>query len=327
MKNKKPVISVIVPVYMVSDYLDMCIASIVNQSYSNLEIILVDDGSRDDCGNKCDEWAKKDARIIVIHTINGGQAVARNYGMEIACGDYVSFIDSDDYVSVHYIEVLLTTALEHDSDIVVCDFDKFNKNGEYEEYHDDMIISNYSGFDGLSALIDGYPFHLHVWDKLYKQSVIQEIYFEAGKIHEDVFWLYRAFGQSKRITKVNLTLYFYLQRESSTMGQGYSLRSMDFLEGKNSCLLYIEKYFPELAPQSKLDFFGSCIYMMQCVLKYMSGNEKRQAVAIIRKYKKNCNITFKELSSVSGGAKKYYYLAKINIYWCCKIRAVLNLGF
>ena len=327
MNNNKPTISVIIPVYMVSNYLDRCLESITSQRYSNIEIILVDDGSSDVCAIKCDKWVKKDIRITVIHKPNGGQADARNYGMEIICGDYVSFIDSDDYISGDFFEVLISTAFEHNSDIVVCDFVKVNENGEYEEHHDDLDVCDYSVFEGLSGLIDGHQFYLHVWDKLYKRSVIRDLYYEVGKIHEDVFWLYQAFGQSKRITKINRTMYFYLQRESSTMGQGYSLRSMDFLEGKKNCRLYIEKYYSELALKARLDFFGSCMYMMQCVLKYMSGDEKRQAVAIIRKYKKECHVTFKELGAVHGSAKKYYYFAKINIYLCCKLRAILNIGF
>ena len=125
MKKEKPTVSVIVPVFKVADYLDRCISSLVNQSYSNIEIILIDDGSHDDCALMCDEWAEKDARITVIHKLNGGLSDARNYGMRIICGDYVSFIDSDDYISENFIEVLLSTALKNDSDIVECDFIKF----------------------------------------------------------------------------------------------------------------------------------------------------------------------------------------------------------
>ena len=327
MSKNIPSVSVIVPVYLVYDYIDRCIESIVGQKYTNLEIILVDDGSSDGCANKCDEWAKKDDRIMVIHKSNGGLSDARNYGMRIICGDYVSFIDSDDYVTDDFFEILLHTALEHDSDIVECSYVECFENGNYEEYHDDLAVVDHYAAEGLSALIDETTFYQHVWDKLYKREVVQDKYFEVGKQHEDVFWTYQIFGQANRITKINRTMYFYLQRKSSIIGQGYSLKSLDFLEGKWNRLQYIEKHYPELYSKAKLDFFGSCMYMMQCVLKYMSGKEKRQAVAIIRKYKKNCNITFKELSSVSGGAKKYYYLAKINIFWCCKMRAVMNLGF
>ena len=324
----QPLVSVIIPVYKVSDYLDRCIESLVIQSYSNLEIILVDDGSPDECALMCDEWAKKDSRIMVIHKTNGGQAEARNYGMQIVCGEYISFIDSDDYVFENFVEVLLSTALKNDSDIVVCGFAKCYENGQHDDYSDNSSETDYSTHEGMEALLKGTPFHLHVWDKLFRREVIKDLSFEVGRIHEDVSWIYKAFGESKRITKINRTLYYYLQRESSTTGHGYSsLRSLDFLDEKRDCQLYIEKNYPDLALQAKLDFFGSCMYLMQCVIKYMSGKERRQAIARIRKYKKMCHIAFKEISTVQGASKKYYYLAKINIYLCCKIRADLNIGF
>lgn len=322
-----PLISVIIPVYKVYDYINKCIESIVVQTYSNLQIILIDDGSLDGCAVMCDEWAKKDARITVIHKLNGGLSDARNYGMRIICGDYVSFIDSDDFISEDFYEVLLSTAIKNDSDIVDCSVAKFYENGEFEDYHDDLAVSNYSASDGLSALINEKPFHQHVWDKLYKQEVVQNIYFEVGKQHEDEFWTYQVFGQANRITKIYRTMYYYFQRESSIMGQGYNLRRLDALEGKWNRQKYIEKYYPKLALQAKLDFFGSCIYLLQCVLKYMSGKEKRQAVDAIRKYKKKCRLTYSEIITVRKGIRKYYFLAKMNLYLCCQLRAKLNIGF
>ena len=323
----QPLVSVIIPVYKVSDYLDRCVNSLASQSYSDIEIILVDDGSPDKCALMCDEWAKKDDRITAIHKQNGGLSDARNYGMGIASGEWISFIDSDDYVSEDFLEILLSTAIKHDSDIVECSCVNVYENGKCDEYHDDLSESDYSASEASSALIDEKPFHQHVWDKIYKRNVVRYIRFEVGKQHEDEFWTYQVFGQAERITKINCTMYFYLQRESSIMGQGYNLRRLDALEGKWNRLKYIEKRFPELLLQAKLDFFGSCMYLMQCVIKYMSGKERRQAIARIREYKKMCHITFKEISTVQGSSKKYYYLAKINIYLCCKIKADLNIGF
>ena len=115
--NNNPKISVIVPVYKVEKYLDKCVESIVNQTYKNLEIILVDDGSPDNCPAMCDEWAEKDERIRVIHKENGGLADARNAGMDIATGDYIGFVDSDDWIEPNMYEVLLKNALKYDADI------------------------------------------------------------------------------------------------------------------------------------------------------------------------------------------------------------------
>ena len=322
-----PLISVIVPIFKVEDYLDKCFDSIANQSYFNIEIILVDDGSPDACAKKCDEWSKKDDRIKVIHKTNGGLSDARNYGMKIACGEYLSFIDSDDYVPEDFIEDLVLAALDHNSDVVECDYIEVYETESIKKHNGDCETKDYSVSEGLSALIAENPFHQHVWDKLYKREVVQEICFEVGKQHEDEFWTYQVFGQANRITKINCTMYFYLQRESSIMGQGYNLRRLDALEGKWNRLQYIEKRYPELLLQAKLDFFGSCMYTMQCVIKYMSGEEKRLAIAKIRNYNKMCRLSFKEIKAVQGSAKKYYYLAKINVYLCCKLRADLNIGF
>ena len=325
---EQPLVSVIIPVFKVENYLDRCIESLVNQTYENIEIILVDDGSPDNCATMCDEWATKDDRIIIIKKSNGGQAEARNYGMQLVCGEFISFIDSDDFISADFFENMISSALEHGSDIIVCDFAKCYESGECEKYHDDLAVCEFSAFEGMAALIDGSPFYLHVWDKIYKRKVVEGIDFEVGKIHEDVFWLYQAFGSANCITKINCTMYFYLQRESSTTGRGYSsLRSLDFLDQKWKCKLYIEKNYPKIALQAKIDFFCSCMYLMQCVIKNMSGSEKRLAIAKIRNYKKICRLSFRDIKTVQGSARKYYYLAKINIYLCCKMRADLNIGF
>lgn len=323
--QKQRIISVIIPCFKVENYLNKCVKSLVNQRYSNLEIILVDDGSPDDCAMMCDDWAEKDDRIKVIHKQNGGLSDARNFGTRIVCGEYISYIDSDDYVSIDFYDLISKTAIEHASDIVECSVAKFYENGDYEEYHDDLKVIDYSTAEGLSALINERPFHQHVWNKLYKADIVKGINFEVGKLNEDEFWTYQVFGQAKRITKINRTMYFYFQRESSIMGQNYSLHRLNALEGKWNRQQYIEKNYPELTTQAKIDFFGSCMYAMQCVIRYMVGEERKQAFGIIMNYKKRCRLTFRDIKSMCGGIKKYFYLAKINMYLCCKLRVLRGI--
>ena len=124
-------ISVIVPIYNVEKYLQKCVDSIINQTYKNLEIILVDDGSPDNCPKMCDDYAEKDSRIKVVHKENGGLSDARNVGMEVATGEYVSFIDSDDYISLDFYETLLETIVDNDSDVVECGVVKFYENEKF----------------------------------------------------------------------------------------------------------------------------------------------------------------------------------------------------
>ncbi len=325
--SNNDLISVIVPIYNVEKYLFRCVESLINQTYKNLEIILVDDGSPDNCPRLCDEYLKKDNRIKVVHKKNGGLSDARNAGMEIAKGDYISFVDSDDYVSLDFIEELYNTMISENSDIVECDVVKFFGSRFLEKYEDDLIVNNYSTIDGLAALISENTFRQHVWNKLYKTELVSDIYFAVGKLNEDEFWTYQVFGRAKKVTKLNKTMYYYFQREDSIMGDTYNLRRLDALEGKFNRQNYIDIYYPELSLMAKIDLYDSCIFAYQSVLKYMSGADKKEAKKIIKKYRTTNDLSFSEIMSITNDSMKYYILAKCNFYLCCKIKAILNIGF
>lgn len=320
-------ISVIVPIYNVEKYLDRCVDSIINQTYKNLEIILVDDGSPDNCPQMCDDYAKKDSRIKVVHKENGGLSDARNVGMKIATGEYVSFIDSDDYVSLDFYETLLETIVDNDSDIVECGVVKFYENEKFDKYNDDLKVTNYDTVDALDGLINENPFKQHVWNKLYKSNIALDIPYAVGKLNEDEFWTYQIFGKAKKVTRINKTMYYYFQRGSSIMGNGYNIKRLDALEGKMNRQAYIEKNFPTLATKAKVDLYGSCMFAYQSVLKFMSGNDKKKAGKIIKDYKNRCKLTNDEINNVDDSSRKYYKLAKLNFYLCCKMKAIFNIGF
>lgn len=320
-------ISVIVPIYNVEKYLDRCVDSIINQTYKNLEIILVDDGSPDNCPQMCDDYAKKDSRIKVVHKENGGLSDARNAGMKVATGEYVSFIDSDDYISLDFYEILLQTMIDNDSDIVECGVVKFYENGKFDEYSDDQMIKNFNTVDGLEGLINENSFHQYVWNKLYKSNIALDIPYAVGKLNEDEFWTYQIFGKAKKVTRIYKTMYYYFQRGSSIMGNGYNIRRLDALEGKMNRQAYIEKNFPTLATKAKVDLYGSCMFAYQSVLKFMSGKDKKKAGKIIKDYKNRCKLTNDEINYVDDSSRKYYKLAKFNFYLCCKMKAIFNIGF
>lgn len=320
-------ISVIVPIYNVEKYLDRCVDSIINQTYKNLEIILVDDGSPDNCPQMCDDYAKKDSRIKVVHKENGGLSDARNVGMKVATGEYVSFIDSDDYVSLDFYETLLETIVDNDSDIVECGVVKFYENEKFDKYNDDLKVTNYDTVDALDGLINENPFKQHVWNKLYKSNIALDIPYAVGKLNEDEFWTYQIFGKAKKVTRINKTMYYYFQRGSSIMGNGYNIKRLDALEGKMNRQAYIEKNFPILTTKAKVDLYGSCIFAYQSVLKFMSGKDKKKAGKIIKDYKNRCKLTNDEINNVDDSSRKYYKLAKLNFYLCCKMKAIFNIGF
>lgn len=320
-------ISVIVPIYKVEDYLPRCVDSLINQSYRNLEIILVDDGSPDKCPTICDDYASKDSRIKVIHKENGGLSDARNAGMAVINGRYVSFIDSDDYISLNFFEILYNTIKSEKSDIVECGVVKCYEDNHIDEYKDDLEIVSYETQSALSELIAEDIFKQHVWNKLYKTDLVLDIPYVVGKLNEDEFWTYQVFGKAKKVTKINITMYFYFQRESSIMGNKYSLRRLDALEGKINRQEYIEKNYPELSTQARINLFGSCIFAYQSALKFMDRKDRKEAKRVIYRYKNRCRLSRSEIAMVNSSSRKYVRLACINFYLCCKIKSILGIGF
>lgn len=319
-------ISVIIPIYKVEKYIVRCVESIVNQTYTNLEIILVDDGSPDNCPQICDDYAEKDNRIKVVHKENGGLSDARNAGMKVATGDYISFIDSDDYVSIDFIETLYSAMLRENSDIVECEIVRFYEN-EIPNIKDNLNIESFDTEKGLSLLIDDNKFHQHVWNKLYKSKFALKVPFEKGKLNEDEFWTYQVFGRAEKVTKIYKTIYFYLQRESSIMGNSFNLRRLDALDAKEQRQVYIKKNFPNLVSKAKIDFFSSCIFLCQTAMKYLKGNEKKQAKKIIKKYVKKCKLNKEDIKIITGRNLFWFSFANIFFTLCCKIRSVTGIGF
>lgn len=320
-------VSVIVPIYKVEKYLKKCVDSILNQTYTNLEIILVDDGSPDNCPKICDEYAKQDDRIKVIHKENGGLSDARNAGIKIATGDYVSFIDSDDYISCDFIETLYTTMKGENSDIVECEIVKFEEKTDPVFEHQNCETISFTTEKGLSMLMEESQFHQYVWNKLYKSEYAFKVPFAKGKINEDEFWTYKVFGQANRVTKINKPMYFYLQRSGSIMGESFNLHRLDALEAKVERQEYIETNFPNLKKQAKIDLFSTCIFMCQSSMKYMKGLEKKQAKKIIKEYAMNNKLTENDLALTKGKDRFWLFFSNKFFVLCCKIRNIAGIGF
>lgn len=212
----QPLISVIVPIYNVEKYLNKCVESIVNQTYKNLEIILVDDGSPDNCPKMCDEWAEKDRRIKVIHKENGGVSSARNAGLDIVSGDYIGFVDPDDYIKPEMFEILISGLKADNADFVICGSYRL-ENEIADEYENNTpkvteiinkpdIVKSY-----LESQIDpGVP------AKLYDKSVISDIRFNVSKsIGEDFLFNYFVLKNCNKVVMLENKLYFYFNRENS----------------------------------------------------------------------------------------------------------------
>lgn len=223
-------ISIIIPVYKVEAYLKNCIESVIGQTYKNLEIILVDDGSPDNCSKICDEYASIDNRIKVIHKENGGLSSARNAGLDIATGDYLSFIDSDDFVSKEFIEKLHSLCVNNDTEISICDYMQFQDEVELKDV--EVKIDTYSPHGIQKNMYSNdYAKMVVVWNKLYKKSLYENLRFPIGKINEDEFTTYKVFYNTKKnVVVTNEPLYFYRYNENSIMGKKYNIKRLDVLD-------------------------------------------------------------------------------------------------
>lgn len=245
-------ISVIVPVYGVEDYLDQCVKSIVAQSYTDLEIILVDDGSPDGCPAMCDAWAKKDRRIIVIHKPNGGLSDARNAGLNVANGDYISFIDSDDWIVPTMLETMLSTLLQADADICSCGIINAYEDGSTQSWNLPFLNGDSESF--LRALYSDTSVPVATWNKLYKSELWTELRFPKGKICEDAFTTYKLIDSSKKLVQIPDKLYYYRIHSGSIMTSSFRLARMDEEEAWRCNYEFIAKRYPTLK-ENAYDFY------------------------------------------------------------------------
>lgn len=228
-KTNGPLISVIVPCYKVERYLPKCVDSILRQTYQNLEIWLIDDGSPDNCGRICDEYATKDSRIKVIHKENGGLSDARNVAIDIVEGDFLMFVDSDDWLRYDAIELMVYSAISNDADIVVSNF-AFVKEHDIKWHDAFKIKRNHIVYTPKEALLDLFyqqNMETGAWGKLYKRDLWKDIRFPVGRLFEDIPTIYKTFFLSKKIVVLSTVLYYYLLRDTSIMGSAFNPRKMD----------------------------------------------------------------------------------------------------
>ena len=239
--EKEALVSVIVPIYMVQDYLGKCVKSIEDQTYDNLEIILVDDGSKDDCGKMCDDYANQDERIRVIHKENGGLSDARNAGIDVAKGKYFVFVDSDDYIHPQMIEQLMKPIVEEHADMSVCEYTNVREDEApsiSEVENADTVIIESIADKRHFFLCEPYVKFTVAWNKLYPREYFDNVRYPKGKIHEDEFTTYKLLEKASKVAFITSPLYYYVQRGSSIMGEGFSKKSLDRFEALDERIHY-----------------------------------------------------------------------------------------
>lgn len=245
---EEELISVIVPVYNVEKQLNRCIKSIINQTYKNLEILLVDDGSIDSSGKICDEYSKLDSRIKVIHKINGGLSDARNVGIENATGNFIAFIDSDDFIKNDFYEYLMRLQNRYNADIVECNFIRaYESDIDKFKFPDKKDVAEFVT-TGVGAL---YLFmsdddeistnSVVVWNKIYNRKLFQDVRFPVGKLHEDQFTTYRILKNCNIFVTSGEVKYAYFQRNNSIINKNFTQKRFDTFEAFEGFIKYYDE--------------------------------------------------------------------------------------
>ena len=244
MNNDKKLVSVIIPVYNVEDYIEKCISSVINQTYNNMEIILVDDGSKDNSGNICEKYSKSDKRIKVIHKKNGGISDARNIGIKNASGIYITFIDSDDFVDNSYVELLYDTIEYYDADISIASHRVLYKkkclnksNGEKFCAESKEILEKILYDDGID---------ISAWGKMYKKELFEKIKFPSNMLYEDAATTYKLVDLSEKIAVNSQPVYNYVIRNNSISNCEFNEKKLDLIKATKEMTDFVKSKYPEL---------------------------------------------------------------------------------
>ena len=239
---KQPELSIVVPVYKVERFLEKCVNSILNQTFQDFELILVDDGSPDSCPEICDRLARQDNRIRVIHQENRGLSGARNAGIDIAAGRYIGFVDSDDYIAPDMYEKLLNAIHREQAQIAICNFQSVDENGAYLDGTQDLLEpGTYTGLEILQKVADrnATPYQV-AWNKVYHRDVFRTLRYDLGKLNEDTRLFAPLFYSVQRVVCIEDALYFYVNNSESIMRRKATLRNLDSAEAFYCCFTFCE---------------------------------------------------------------------------------------
>ncbi len=284
----KPEISIIVPVYNVEDYLGRCLDSILNQSFKDIEIIVVNDGSTDNSGIICDNYSKKNSIIKVIHKKNGGLSSARNRGLEVAQGKYIGFVDSDDWIDKYMYEKLYNLCEDRNADIGICNFFRNESNRNV----DDEVITELNNINGIRELFKGNLYRFSACNKLFKKSCFTNITFPEGRVHEDLSTTYKVFANADKVVHTKYRGYFYFIRENSILTSKYNEKRLDVFIGWTEIIDFISKEYSEVENQVIACFSYACVDNMYYILNQVEEKgSKKRLLSVVQSYvRKNYNL-------------------------------------
>lgn len=269
-------VSIVIPVFNTKNYLEKCVNSVLSQTYNNIEVILVDDGSTDSSAEICDRFCEKDSRVVVIHKENGGQSEARNIGIDIATGEYITFVDSDDYITKDYIDFLLSLILENDAEISIASFYYVVSNKKINNETNELAVMRPEVAIRRMLLDDG--FDMGPWAKMYKTDFFRKIKFPVGKFFEDSLTTYQIFAESNKIAFGSKAIYYYVNHEDSTVNQAFSPKKLDLIEMNKEMEKFISKKYPDLALEAHRRVIWAYFSTLNQVLKSKDLDVKNKYV-------------------------------------------------
>lgn len=300
-------ISIVVPIYNVEKYLKKCIESIINQTYKNIEILLVNDGSPDQCDKICSEYEKKDKRIRTINKKNGGLSDARNKGIEQATGDYILLIDSDDTVELSMCEDLNKILEKTNADLIAFKYSYAYDNGEYKKTVDTEKYYEYDNKEAYTKLIYGENFAITAWSRIYKSSILKENNFPVGVLSEDFATAHKFFMDSKKIVFYDKTLYNYYIRNNSIMGNIKKNHAIDIYNITNEVFKFQKQNFKEHIKKINSLHYNNLLKVYYFLMQYPSDKQTKKILS-------DCDKQLKKLkySEVENKTKIALFLYKNN---------------
>ena len=323
MGKETALVSIIVPVYNVEKWLERCIQSLVDQTYRTLEIILIDDGSTDSSSMICDRWAEKDRRIIVVHKENGGLSSARNLGIDLAHGQYIGFVDSDDWVNSRFIEILHQLMVNYQCDLAECG--SCETWGEVHPTSYEAAAEVHTKHEAMEAHLKDTRFTCVIWNNLYKREIITAR-FPEGKLHEDLFWTYQIIDQCSTLVHTAVPLYYHFHRSDSITGSTYTLsRIADLLEGGLMRCQFVTKKYPELADMVRIKYYLQSQWFVQYI-KRRKIDHGESCISEILSRIHSLGITWLYKSSASLKEKLWISLFYFCPTFTCALRNTMKIG-
>ncbi|MFT4412579.1 glycosyltransferase family 2 protein [Fredinandcohnia humi] len=308
----EPVVSIIVPIYNVEKYLKSCIESILTQTLTDIEVILVNDGSTDGSGKICDEYAASDTRVKVIHKEYGGVSSARNVGVKTAKGEYIGFVDSDDRINKEMYRELYHLCKDTHSDISICFLGR-EINGKLINQHSNKIYTQImDNEEAMRQLFKGVLYRFSLCNKLFKKSCFENIIFPEERIHEDLATTYKLFANAQKVIYTNYIGYIYIKRENSILTSRFNKKRLEAFVGWNEILPFMSNKYPQLSETVFSSFGFWCVDNVYYILNQVENKEDRNYyLDMIQKYVRQY---YKEIIKINSLSFFYKYLITLLNY-------------